>query len=532
MVSIPVQESNNKVDISLVNELLDWCYDNTFINKMRGTTTRNNLLHWASEKGLVKVVDHLLKSYKSSFKNDDKNSIGSDGETPLHKATRYGQSEVVKFLISKGADVNAKNTSGETPAQLLVTGSLKVKSKVQQNFVEVAKIFIENGLDINCKNSKGETLLYSMMVNMNYYDRNAEKVCIEIANVFIEKGALLNTRNNDGESVLHYLAKGITKYGTALKFGNDLTKFIIEKGENVNMVMENRQDTPLHLALTNYKHDFVKFLIQNGANLNALNSTGHTPLQIAITNNKDDLVKIFIENGANVNTFDSTGQTPLQLAIHKGKYEIAELLLAKGAVLSNQNNLISDRGYLQQAVSKGRLKICQLLISIGANIDLQDKEGNTPLLNAIKNIKKDSGHFDIVKMLLEKGASPNIANNEKNVPLHFANSKELVELLLNNGAKTDFKNNKDQTPKDLAFQNNVQEVVELLIQHETRAADKELNNCIICFNPKNGTFAFLPCGHAKTCEDCCKNILQSPTNSNSECPTCRQPVTIYTKIFI
>ena len=355
MASIPVNdvhEFNNKVDISLVNELLDWCYDNTFINKMRGTTTRNNLLHWASEKGLVKVVDHLLKSYKSSFKNDDKNSIGSDGETPLHKATRYGQSEVVKFLISKGADVNAKNTSGETPAQLLVTGSLKVKSKVQQNFVEVAKIFIENGLDINCKNSKGETLLYSMMVNMNYYDRNAEKVCIEIANVFIEKGALLNTRNNDGESVLHYLAKGITKYGTALKFGNDLTKFIIEKGENVNMVMENRQDTPLHLALSNDRDELVKFLISNGANVNAFDSKGHTPLQTAITNNKDELVKLFIENGADVNTLDSTGHTPLQIAITKNKLELVKLFIQNEANV----NAFDSTGQtpLQLAIHKGK----------------------------------------------------------------------------------------------------------------------------------------------------------------------------------
>ena len=194
-------------------------------------------------------------------------------------------------------------------------------------------------------------------------------------------------------------------------------------------------------------------------------------------------------------------------------------------------NLISDKEYLQQAASKGHLKICQFLISLGANIDLQDTEGNTPLLNAIQNIKKDSRHLDIVKMLLEKGASPNIANNEKNVPLHFANSKELAELLLKNGAKPDFKNNQNQTPKDMAFQNKLQEINELMIQYETRATDKELNNCIICFNPKNGTFAFLPCGHAKTCENCCKRILQ-PANQQHECPTCRQPVTNYHKIFI
>ena len=146
------------------------------------------------------------------------------------------------------------------------------------------------------------------------------------------------------------------------------------------------------------------------------------------------------------------------------------------------------------------------MISLGANIDLQDTEGNTPLINAIQNIKKDSGHLDIVKMLLEKGASPNIADDEKNVPLHFAKSTELAELLLNNGAKTDFKNDKGQTPKDLAFQNKLQDVNEMIIQHETRAVDKELNNCNICFNPKNGIFVFLPCGQW-TCQNL-RKLLQ------------------------
>ena len=166
MVSIPVQESNNKVDISLVNELLDWCYDNTFINKMRGSTTRDKLLHWASEKGLVKIVDHLLVNGRF----DDVNCLGTNGETPLHRAVKYGQSEVVKSLISKGADVNVKNTNGDTPVQILA-GNFKVESKYPQNFVEVAKLFIENGtLDINSKNSDGETFLYSMIVNFGFYE--------------------------------------------------------------------------------------------------------------------------------------------------------------------------------------------------------------------------------------------------------------------------------------------------------------------------------------------------------------------------
>ena len=497
---IGTKEPNDSMELNMVKELLDWCYDNTCINRLKRKGTRDNLLHWASEKGMLQIVEYLVKENRISV-----NSLGYFDQTPLHEASEYGRSEIVNFLISSGANVTAKNVSGEIPLQVLVK-NFHVESKHQQNFAEVAKLLIENGSDVNCKNSNGETPLF-ILVNehsssfISTKEKDAE-ICIEVAKTLIEKGAHLNTKNNQGSSILHFLAERVNYISDQKKsYEEEIAKLLIEKGENINITDGNLK-TPLHVALNSNRkdsHKYAKFLISNGANLNAI---------------------------------DSSGESPFELAIQKGNYEIAELLLAKGVHASNQNNL-SDKGYLHKAASKGHIKICQLLISLGAKIDLEDTEGNTPLLNAVKNIGPNSGHFDIVKMLLEKGASPNIANNEKNVPLHYAKSKELAELLLEKGAITNFKNIKDQTPKDLAFQNKLKEVVESLVQHETRAADRGLNNCMICFRPKNGTFAFLPCGHAKTCENCCKNIIHlHPPESNPECPICRQPVTIYQKIFI
>lgn len=47
-------------------------------------------------------------------------------------------------------------------------------------------------------------------------------------------------------------------------------------------------------------------------------------------------------------------------------------------------------------------------------------------------------HMDIVKMLLEKGADPNIPNDDNESPLFWAEAngdKEMQELLLQHGAK-------------------------------------------------------------------------------------------------
>ena len=60
--------------------------------------------------------------------------------------------------------------------------------------------------------------------------------------------------------------------------------------------------------------------------------------------------------------------------------------------------------------------------------------------------------------------------------------------------------------------------------------EQQLQNskaCVICCNDRYGTFAFQPCRHAKTCEDCCKKIL----SDSKTCPICRGTVTEYHKIF-
>ena len=52
-------------------------------------------------------------------------------------------------------------------------------------------------------------------------------------------------------------------------------------------------------------------------------------------------------------------------------------------------------------------------------------------------------------------------------------------------------------------------------------------NCVVCYDPRNGTFVMLPCGHAKTCETCSDRIVKE----SKHCPMCRSIVTKYQKIF-
>jgi ankyrin repeat protein len=58
-------------------------------------------------------------------------------------------SEMVKALIDKGADVNAKDKDGQTALMLAAGGG----------YTEIVKALIEKGADVNAKNNTGDTAL-------------------------------------------------------------------------------------------------------------------------------------------------------------------------------------------------------------------------------------------------------------------------------------------------------------------------------------------------------------------------------------
>jgi hypothetical protein len=52
------------------------------------------------------------------------NVQSAGGMTPLHLAAEYGHKEIVALLLAHGADVNARNSDGQTPPQEMQASSL------------------------------------------------------------------------------------------------------------------------------------------------------------------------------------------------------------------------------------------------------------------------------------------------------------------------------------------------------------------------------------------------------------------------
>ena len=76
------------------------------------------------------------------------------GETPLHIAAIFSRYEIAKLLISKGADVNARNDDGFTPLHQAAYSFTEGPQKIR-----TIELLISKGANVNSKGESGGTPL-------------------------------------------------------------------------------------------------------------------------------------------------------------------------------------------------------------------------------------------------------------------------------------------------------------------------------------------------------------------------------------
>jgi Ankyrin repeats (many copies) len=115
------------------------------------------------------------------------------------------------------------------------------------------------------------------------------------------------------------------------------------------------------------------------------------------------------------------------------------------------------------------------LIEAGADIELKDRDGRTPLINAVSV----DYYLPLIEYLLEKGANINAQDKAGWSALHFCaqdNKIELAEFLIKNGATVDIKDQYGATP----LMNAATTCYELMVKNDPNPG------AMIQFLQKNG----------------------------------------------
>src|SRR5688572_18332138 len=135
---------------------------------------RSKLLD-AIQEGRRETLKQILDTHPELINYQD-DSFMAYKRTPLHYAVLHNQIEVyissdflfynffkqiVRFLIERGADVNAKTSFGYAPLHNAASRGLKGTIYLcYLDKLEIVELLIDAGADLNVKNDRGNTPLF------------------------------------------------------------------------------------------------------------------------------------------------------------------------------------------------------------------------------------------------------------------------------------------------------------------------------------------------------------------------------------
>ena len=231
--------------------------------------------------------------------------------------------------------------------------------------------------------------------------------------------------------------------------------------------------TPLILASHMGQAEVVSLLLQRGANVNARDRTdstpearGNTALIKAAQRDHTETIRVLLTQakGIVVDAQTKDGETPLSLVVGAEDLEAVKLLHTHGAKMNHLDN--KGTSMLLGTVMHKKFAVLDYLIANGADINISDKNGQSPLMQAIpygsnkpketykwverfltynpkldfEQLKGDGGYsamhlaarfglVDIGKLLLDNGAAIDIKSLlTGGTPLHTAASASQVDF--------------------------------------------------------------------------------------------------------
>lgn len=306
----------------------------------------------AARSGSLGAVDMLLKA-GSNVNVYVANYFG----TPLQAAVHAEQLELVKFLIEKGADVNAPFGEQYRP---------KSWRKFRQRHHCVAKTPIQIACEMNNMSLVELMLDHGALVDLSPLSRITVETDIE--NAMSDSADLMDNFPPYYKTIPYRTALQYSVYNRNLF----LVRRLLVQGANVDSRMISYWgDTPLQIAARLDYPEIVSMLMENGANVNAPPGwvNGRTALQAAAESGNIETVDLFLRRNADVNAPAGyeRGLTALQAAAERGSIEIVRLLLLRNANVNAPAGHKRGSTALQAALMNGHSEIAELLQS-NANI--------------------------------------------------------------------------------------------------------------------------------------------------------------------
>jgi len=471
----PLAEAARRGDVAEVLELLAAGGLDVDGESRDGTAA----LHWLVRLGEREAVERLIDA------GADVNAANRYGLRPLHVAIEAGDAVLVRVLLDAGADATLPDRAQEPP--------LMLAARIGEPAIAAA--LLEHGVDVDAREPHyGQTPL---MVAVR--EGHAELV-----ELLLDAGADVNAQTL-AEDPPRFVPPSESPDGLSKGIGIIRAGWPEGRGKRFPA---GGSKTPLLYATRHGHLDIVRTLIAHGADIELADGNGITPLINAIVNassvrispdGKTDhlaIANVLLDAGADPNAIDWYGQTPLWAAVDMRNLELGprnnefnvrddafaliERLLELGADPNARTrefpherrfivevvgsvawvDLTGQTPFLRAAAA-GDLDVMHLLLEHGADPNIPTYAGTTPLMVAAgvnwavdeTYTVSDAAMLEAVKLTIDLGNDVNAVNSMGVGAIHGAANRganEIIEYLAAHGARLDVPDAQGRTPLDWA----------------------------------------------------------------------------------
>jgi ankyrin repeat protein len=412
-------------------------------------------LHQAVRQNDLKAVDTLIKN------GANVKTATRYGVTPMHIAAMNGNAAILRQLLGAGADVNTATPGGETALMTAArTGS-----------VEAVTLLLDRGANVHAKDTVRAQTALMWAVTENHPD---------VVKLLVARGADVKAQTT--------IATPKGEYVPARAGGASGNGIIRQRA----LPTKDGGMTPLLFAVRDGNVAMTRLLLELGADINQTSGNHTSPLLIALLNGQVTLATELLERGADPNITDDYKRAALFAAIelrnfNHEKYpflyddgrdplDLIKALLARGADPNQRTETTPVHGLMQfdgswvnfdgqtpfiRAALSGDIEVMRLLLQHGADPNIATTQGSTALMAAsgINWIpaqtftRSEVEYVEAVKLCLERGAPVNAVNSLQLAAIHGAANRgwtSIIQILAAAGARLDVKDAGGRSPMTFA----------------------------------------------------------------------------------